>query len=115
MSPSCYGSMPASKAVWMGFNSLGIRQKTMINIKDLVKNNNTVHFQYLRDGDMWYKTDKFGFIFPVPLDDIGNATFMRDDKAILFMRYIRKHMEDMKEFAKASKAGVTTFRCYGEI
>ena len=63
---------------------------------DLVKGQQ-VHFQYYRDGELWYETDN-GFIFPVPVNDkreIGNATFSRDDKAILFMRYIRKYKEEL--------------------
>ncbi len=53
-----------------------------------------VEFEYYRDGSLWYRT-KYGFLFPVPIDDIGTATFLRTDKAILFMRYIRKWMETM--------------------
>jgi len=63
---------------------------------ELVKDQQ-VHFEYYRDGDMWYKTDN-GFIFPVTVKDtreIGNATFNRDDKAIYFMRYIRKYKEEL--------------------
>jgi hypothetical protein len=48
-------------------------------------------FEYYRDSALWYKTDS-GFLFPVPIDDIGNATFLAEDKAMLFMRYIRKQM-----------------------
>jgi len=51
-----------------------------------------VTFQYYRDGNLWYKTDS-GFSFPVPVDDTGSATFSALDKALLFMRYIRKHMD----------------------
>lgn len=63
---------------------------------DLVKDQE-VHFEYYRDGEMWYKTDN-GFLFPVPVHDareIGNATFKRDDKAIFLMRYIRKYKEEI--------------------
>lgn len=66
-----------------------------MNIKDLVKNKK-VHFDFYRENELWYKTDD-GFEFPVPISDIGNATFLRDDKAILFMRYIRKHMEYLEK------------------
>jgi len=67
-----------------------------MKIIDLVKNQK-VHFDFYRDGEMWYKTDS-GFIFPVSIKDtkeIGNATFLRDDKAIFFMRYIRKYKEEL--------------------
>lgn len=60
---------------------------------ELVKNQQ-VHFQYYRDNELWYATDS-GFTFPVPVSDVGNATFMRDDKAIYLMRYIRKYREEM--------------------
>ena len=62
---------------------------------DLVKDQQ-VHFQYYRDNELWYENDS-GFLFPVPISDIGNATFSRDDKAILFMRYIRKYKEEMEQ------------------
>lgn len=61
-------------------------------IKDMVKDNKQVTFQYYRDGNLWYETE-CGFQFPVPIDDIGNATFLKQDKSLLFMRWIRKHME----------------------
>jgi hypothetical protein len=54
-----------------------------------------VTFSYYRDGSLWYITD-LGFLFPVPIDDIGNATFLATDKGILFMRYIRKHMNTIQ-------------------
>lgn len=34
------------------------------------------------------------FEFPVPLDDVGDATLEKEDKAIMFMRYIRKAIEE---------------------
>lgn len=61
----------------------------MSDLKEHVKGQ--VSFEYYRDGNLWYVTES-GFKFPVPIDDIGNATFLARDKAMLFMRYIRKHM-----------------------
>lgn len=61
-----------------------------MSIKNHVKG--LVTFQYYRDQQLWYKTDS-GLLFPVPVEDIGNATFLAQDKAMLFMRYIRKFME----------------------
>ena len=57
-----------------------------------------VHYQYYRENELWYETDN-GFKFPVPISkkEIGNATFLRDDKAILFMRYIRKYKNEIDE------------------
>ena len=30
------------------------------------------------------------YVFPVPLEDIGDATLELEDKAIMFMRYIKR-------------------------
>lgn len=65
-----------------------------MSIKEMV-NGKMVHFQFYRKGELWYKTDD-GFMFPVPLEDTGDGQFNQTDKAILFMRYIRKYMEDMR-------------------
>ena len=63
-----------------------------MNIKDLVKDHKKVKFSFYRDQELWYNTED-GFEFPVPLSEVGNATFLAEDRAILFMRYIRKHVE----------------------
>ena len=34
------------------------------------------------------------YIFPVPLSDIGDATLLATDKAMMFMSYIRKALEE---------------------
>ncbi len=60
-------------------------------IKDMVKDNKKVRFSFYRDKALWYKTED-GFEFPVPIEDIGNGVFLAEDKALLFMRYIRKHL-----------------------
>ena len=65
------------------------------SIKDMVKDNQTVTFQFYRDGQLWYDTE-CGFEFPVPISEAGTATFLAQDRAILFMRYIRKHIEYLK-------------------
>lgn len=62
----------------------------MTTLKDRVRGN--VTFTHYFDGSLWYKTED-GFSFPVPVSDIGTATFLASDRAMLFMRYIRKHME----------------------
>ena len=67
-----------------------------VNIKDLVKGT-TVKFLFYRDQQLWYNVQDVDFIFPVPISDIGNATFNCEDKALLFMRYIRKQLDFMNE------------------
>jgi len=66
------------------------------DIKDMVKGSKVVNFVRYYDGDLWYRTE-CGFDFPVPILDIGNATFEAQDKAMLFMRYIRKHIKTVEE------------------
>lgn len=68
----------------------------MSNIKEMVKDGKQVYFQYYREGHLYYQTED-GFEFPVPIDDLGNATAHKQDKAIYFMRYIRKHLNEMAE------------------
>jgi hypothetical protein len=51
-----------------------------------------VKFIHYCDKELWYIAEN-GFEFPVPITDIGNATFLAEDKAIYFMRYIRKHLD----------------------
>lgn len=65
-------------------------------IKEMVENNQKVAFRFYRDGQLWYSTE-CGFEFPVPISEAGTATFLAEDRAILFMRYIRKYMEFLKK------------------
>lgn len=71
----------------------------MLSVKDMVKDNKQVTFVHFREGELWYQTED-GFQFPVPVIDLGTATMLATDKALLFMRYIRKHA-DMLTQARA--------------
>lgn len=62
----------------------------MLSIKDMIKDGKKVYFMFYRKGELWYKTED-NFEFPVPVDDTGDGTFLNEDRAIMFMRYIRKH------------------------
>jgi hypothetical protein len=59
---------------------------------ELVKRGQTVHFTHAHQGQLWYVTSE-GVPFPVPVADIGDATFEATDKALLFLRYLRPHWE----------------------
>jgi hypothetical protein len=61
-----------------------------MNIKEMVTAGKQVHFVRYQQGELWYVTEG-GFEFPVPIADTGSAEFKAQDKAILFMRWIRKH------------------------
>lgn len=62
-------------------------------LKELVKS--TVAFTEYRKGNLWYLVVDHDFLFPVPIEDTGDGIFKAQDKAILFMRYIRKHLESI--------------------
>ncbi len=65
-----------------------------MKILDIVKDQNAIVFY--RDRALFYETDT-GFRFPVPIEDAGSATFNREEKAILLMRYIRKHLQNVED------------------
>jgi hypothetical protein len=77
-----------------------------MNIKEMVKDHKRVKFSFYRDRELWYITED-GFEFPVPIEEVGNATFMAEDRAILFMRYIRKHMEMLDKARKEHKEALS--------
>lgn len=73
-----------------------------MNLKDMVKGGQKVRISFYSRGSLWYITEN-GFEFPVPVSnrtEVGNATFLAEDKAIYFMRYIRKHIQFLDD-AKA--------------
>jgi len=76
-----------------------------VKIKDIVKNNE-VRFVRYRHGFAYYGLrvpgEHVDRVFPVPLSDVGDATLLSSDKALVFMRYIRKAMEE-GTFVKSSE------------
>ena len=66
-----------------------------MNLKDCVKGN--VTFTKFKSDALWYVCEN-GFEFPVPVEDTKNgqgssAEFLATDRAMMFMRWIRKHLE----------------------
>ena len=66
-----------------------------MNLKDLIKGN-TVTIDRYRAQHIYYNIVHDGqtYSFPVPLDDVQEATLNSTEKAITLMRYIRKAIED---------------------
>ena len=75
-------------------------------MKQMFADGNMAYFTRYFDGNLWYivhynspkidceaGVEFHEFNFPVPISDIGTATFLAADKAVLFMRYIRKQLE----------------------
>ncbi|MDA3778899.1 MAG: hypothetical protein PF487_01495 [Bacteroidales bacterium] len=73
-----------------------------LDIKEIIKDN-TVTFAYYRAGYLFYNViyREEVFMFPVPIDDIGDATFLNTDRAMFLMRYIKKAIEE-KTFVRAN-------------
>lgn len=67
----------------------------MITVKDMVRDGKRVRFVRYSKHELWYVTED-GFEFPVPVSDTGDGSFMAEDKAMLFMRWIRKQHELVK-------------------
>lgn len=67
-----------------------------MSIKEMVKGGKRVKFVHYRAKELIYETE-CGFQFPVPISDCGEATFLAEDKAMLFMRYIRKQLKLLEE------------------
>jgi hypothetical protein len=79
----------------------------MNSIKDMVKDKK-VTFLFYKEGELWYTTE-CGFEFPVPTNDVGTAAMNAEDKAILYMRWIRKEVgaqEQLKAQLEESKVAV---------
>ncbi|MCK9567400.1 hypothetical protein M0R72_00455 [Candidatus Pacearchaeota archaeon] len=64
----------------------------MRTLKEMVVNNQKVRFVHYQDKELWYATE-CGFEFPIPISDCGSGIFLPEDKAIAFMRWIRKHLD----------------------
>ncbi len=83
----------------------------MDSLKKYVARENIVNFVKYFDGQLWYVVStptvdghsENLLEFPVPISDIGNATFLATDRAPLFMRYIRKHLLAIEQ-AKAEQS-----------
>lgn len=66
-------------------------------LKDLV-NKTKVDFIEYRKGNLWYSIVEFpDFTFPVPIEDTGDGVFKQTDSSLYFMRYIRRHLQYLKE------------------
>lgn len=79
----------------------------METLKEMVAPGKTVKFAFYRDGELHYLTE-CGFLFAVPISDAGNATFLAEDKAILFMRHIRGQIELIEKARAQQAAGLAT-------
>lgn len=69
-----------------------------MKITDFVFDRNSCQFNYYRKNILYYtvaqKTTLETYMFPIPLEDLGDATINASEKSIFLMRYIRKAIDD---------------------
>lgn len=69
-----------------------------MKITNFVNPVNVATFDHLRCNVAYYTIgDIFSserYMFPIPLEDLGNATLQNQERAIILMRYIRKALEN---------------------
>jgi len=70
--------------------------KTALKMTNIVRNNNPAHFSFYRAGHVYYAVEVDGqkYVFPLALEDVGNASLFATMKAITLMRWIRKSIAD---------------------
>lgn len=73
----------------------------MDDLKALIKDGKRVRFDFYRKGELHYVHED-GFRFVVPTSDCGDGVFLHDDRAITFMRYLRKQLDANEEGRAAS-------------
>ena len=73
-----------------------------MDIKTMVGGGRKVRFRSYREGELWYETE-CGFVFPVPLEQVGGAEMLAEDKAMLYLSFIRRHAA-LIEAARALQA-----------
>lgn len=66
------------------------------NIKEMVSDNKKAKFLFFKLNELWYETET-GFKFPVPINDVQDGIFNDEEKALLLMRYIRKHIAFLEQ------------------
>jgi len=72
------------------------------DLKEMVKDNKKVRFIFYRENELWYETET-GFKFPVPISDTQGATFLVEDKATIFMTWIRAYMKEIEDAKNEEK------------
>lgn len=85
----------------------------MYNIKEMVSDNKKAKFLYFKLNELWYETET-GFKFPVPINDTGDGVFYAEEKALLLMRYIRKHvkmLDDAEKEVQHTVHDLTSLNC----
>jgi hypothetical protein len=60
-------------------------------LKELIRGECT--FEYYKAGNLYYRTENGELLFPIAIEEIGNAKIEAREKGIVLMRYIRRHLQ----------------------
>lgn len=73
-----------------------------MSLVDIIKKSERAFFLRYRHQMMYYgvMVDGILYEFPIPLEDIGDATLHNSEKSIMVMRYIRRAIAD-RTYVKA--------------
>ncbi len=66
-----------------------------MKVLDYIKNGEISTFVELKNKELWYEVS--GFKFPIPLEETEGGVFLATDKASIFKRWIRKHLEFLEK------------------
>jgi len=66
----------------------------MHTIKQIIENN-TAQFSFYQEGKVYYSisVENDMYEFPIPIEEVGTGVLLRDEKAIYFMKWIKKAIE----------------------
>lgn len=78
-----------------------------VKLSDLVRDNKKVRFSYFRDNEFWYQHED-GLLFSISLAEAtaGRATFLAEDRAMYFMRWMKRFIEAYKKTLQEENGGV---------
>jgi hypothetical protein len=69
--------------------------ESKLSVKEMVAGGKRVRFVRARCGELIYATES-GFEFRVPIYDMGDGVFLNEDRAVLFMRWIRREIDEIE-------------------
>jgi len=76
-----------------------------MSIKEMVAEGRKVRFMHYTRGELWNSTET-GIERPAPTNDHDEWLNLTEHKAILSMRYIRKHLAYLEEAKRSHADGI---------
>jgi hypothetical protein len=68
-----------------------------LDVKAHVASGNTVQFLKYQQGNLYYEVNQTSLVFKVPIADLGDATCYQYERAMTYMKYIKKALDELKE------------------